>query len=322
MRNKINLDEKKVLQEYISGKSSLVLSSEFGVSKPTILKILKKHNVTRKRDRCNSLNIIKKDEFYIVERVCPSCKKTILTKSKNKTIACRNHFNKIEKNIECKKCSLESQIGTGNPFYGKKHTKKTKKEISKSRKGKGMGENNSMANPTHRKKASENLKKKWLSGDMEHARKIMSDKLKETRILGKIKSSITSKKEKEIFVFLKKRGLKVITSYRVDSKVCDIFLPNLNLIIEYFGDYWHCNPLKYDENYFNQKKNMTAKEIWNYDKLKIDLIKNNGYNLEVIWESELKHNNDKIITILNKHDTKQHFAPERSKKDTSTSTPI
>ena len=48
------------------------------------------------------------------------------------------------------------------------------------------------------------------------------------------------------------------------------------------------------------------------NKMRIDLIKNNDYNLEVIWESELKHNNDKIITILNKHDTKQHFAPERS----------
>jgi len=32
---------------------------------------------------------------------------------------------------------------------------------------------------------------------MEHVRKIMSDKLKETRRLGKIKSGITSKKEKE-----------------------------------------------------------------------------------------------------------------------------
>jgi G:T-mismatch repair DNA endonuclease (very short patch repair protein) len=312
MSNMIKLDEKKILKEYLNGKSSLVLASEFGVSKPTILKILKKNNVTRKRDRCNSLTIIKKDDFYVVERICPTCKKTILTKSKNKTIACRNHFNKIEKNMKCKKCSLESQIGTGNPFYGKNHTKKTKKEISKSRKGKGMGQNNSMSNPIHRRKVGEILRKKWSNGSMEHVRKIMSDKLKETRRLGKIKSGITSKKEKEISSLLKKKGLKVITSYRIDSKVCDIFLPDLNLIIEYFGDYWHCNPLKYDANYFNQKKNMTAKEIWNYDKSKIDLIKNNGYNLEVIWESELKHDNNKIINILNKHDTKQYFAPERS----------
>jgi hypothetical protein len=48
---------------------------------------------------------------------------------------------------------------------------------------------------------------------------------------------------------------------------------------------------------------MSAKEIWCYDKMKIDLIINYGYNLEVIWETELKSNNNKIITILNKYDT-------------------
>jgi len=281
MGNKINLDEKKVLQEYISGKSSLVLSSEFGVSKPTILKILKKHNVTRKRDRCNSLNIIKKDEFYIVERVCPSCKKTILTKSKNKTIACRNHFNKIEKNIECKKCSLESQIGTGNPFYGKKHTKKTKKEISKSRKGKGMGKNNSMAKLENREKLKEIL-------------------LKRIEI-NPINFNSRSKSEIEIFEKIKKQFTNTKHSKVLRPYICDIFIPELNLIIEYNGDYWHCNPNKYNFDYYHELKKMSAEEIWNYDKKKIDLIKSNGYNLEVIWETEYNKNPKLINKIIKKY---------------------
>ena len=50
---------------------------------------------------------------------------------------------------------------------------------------------------------------------------------------------------------------------------------------------------------------MLAKEIWDYDKQKIDLIKSYGYNLEVIWESDLKHDNNKIIEIINKYDTKK-----------------
>ena len=57
---------------------------------------------------------------------------------------------------------------------------------------------------------------------------------------------------------------------------------------------------------------MSAKEILDYDKNKIDLILSYGYNLEVVWENELKHDNKKIITILEKHDTKNKFAPERS----------
>ena len=55
MSNKITIDEKMVIREYLSGKSSLILSKEFGVSKPIILKVLNKHNITRKRDRCETL---------------------------------------------------------------------------------------------------------------------------------------------------------------------------------------------------------------------------------------------------------------------------
>lgn len=196
MGGKINLNEKKVLKEYLNGKSSLVLSSEFGVSKPVILKILKKHNVTRKRDRCSNLKINESNGYYVVERICPNCKKTILTKSKDKVIACRNHFNKLNKNNPCKKCSLELQIGNGNPFYGKKHSSKTKKQISKSRKGKGVGENNPMSDPEHREKVANMIRKKWKNGEMEHVRSIFSETMKKTRRLGKIKSVVRSKKEK------------------------------------------------------------------------------------------------------------------------------
>jgi G:T-mismatch repair DNA endonuclease (very short patch repair protein) len=42
---------------------------------------------------------------------------------------------------------------------------------------------------------------------------------------------------------------------------------------------------------------MSAKEIWKYDEEKIDLIKKSGYNLEVVWESDLK-NDDKLINKI------------------------
>ena len=294
---------KKIISEYKKGKSSLDIVKIVNLSKPTILKVLNENGLVRKRDRCSSLNIKKDGGKYYVIRKCPKCNENIKTVSKDKVIACRNHFDKLKGTSLCKPCSLKLQVGEGNPFYGKTHKKSSIKKMSESRVGKNVGESNPMANPKWREKATKNLKKKWDSGEMEHVRKIMSDKLKETRRLGKIKSGITSKKEKEIGVFLKSLGLKYVPSYRVDSKICDIYIPSLNLIIEYFGDYWHCNPNKYNEDYFNQKKNMSAKEIWDYDKMKIDLIINYGYNLEVIWETELKSNNNKIITILNKYDT-------------------
>jgi G:T-mismatch repair DNA endonuclease (very short patch repair protein) len=291
---------KKIISEYKKGKSSLDIVKIVKLSKPTILKVLNENGLVRKRDRCSSLDIKKDGEKYYVIRKCPKCNKNIKTFSKDRVIACRNHFNKLKGTSLCKPCSLKLQVGEGNPFYGKTHKKETIDEISKSRTGKHCGDANHMKKNEYRELSRNRMKSNWSKNIL--TKEKMSEQLKETRRLGKIKSGITSKKEKEIGVFLKSLGLNYIPSYRVDSKICDIYIPSLNLIIEYFGDYWHCNPNKYSEDYFNQKKNMSAKEIWDYDKMKIDLIINYGYNLEVIWETELKSNNNKIITILKKYD--------------------
>lgn len=304
MGNKINLNEEIVIREYLSGKSSLILAKEFTVSKPVILKILKKNNVTRKRDRCKSLKIEKVDEKYITKRICPNCKKEIDVVTTRPVTTCRNYFKMIKDKSVCKKCLGNVMNGKGNPFYGKKHSDKTKEQISKSRIGKATGEKNSMANTEHREKARKNLKEKWESGSLEYVRKIMSDKLKETRRLGKIKSVIRSKTEKQIANEIKKLGYIVKHSFKVDTKICDIYLPQLNLVIEYNGDYWHCNPNKYSKEYFHQVKGITAEQLWEYDKNKIDLIKNKGYNLEVVWESDYKSDKTIINNLIKKYDRK------------------
>jgi G:T-mismatch repair DNA endonuclease (very short patch repair protein) len=295
---------KKIIEEYRNGVGSTTISKKLRVSKQKVLKIVKEQNLTRKRDRCSKLSIIQEDDTFKIEKKCPMCGTIGLVTTKNKTTACRNYYNTISKKSNCKKCSLILQQGEGNSFYGKKHTEQTKKNISQNRKGKAIGQNNSMSKIEHRKKLSESLKKSWESGKLEETRKKMSEVLKKTRRQGKIKSVNKSKKENEICNMIKKMGYTIIPSLRVDTKICDIYIPKLNLIIEYFGDYWHCNPLKYDANYINVKKNLTAKEIWKYDESKLELIKSYGYNLEVIWESELKLNNDKLLTIIKKYDSK------------------
>jgi hypothetical protein len=303
---------KKIISEYNKGKSSLDIVKIVKLSKPTILKVLNNEGLVRKRDRCSELKIEEIGKDYVVNRICPKCGNSITTKSKDKIIACRNHFNKINNGSLCRPCSIEQQKGSGNPFYGKKHTTKSLEKISNSRKGKGVGLNNAMSNEKWRIKATENLIKKWKSGDLESTRKKMSETMKQTRRLGKIKSVVTSKKELEILSCIRNLGIEAQHSFRVDTKICDIFIPKFNLIIEYFGDYWHCNPNKYSYDYVNKKKNMSAQEIWDYDGKKVDLIIGYGYNLEVIWETDLKHNNKKIIEIITKYDTKIRFAPERS----------
>jgi len=299
--------EKKIISEYKKGKSSLEIVKIVGLSKPTILKVLNKHNLVRKRDRCSTLDIKKDGEKYYVTRKCPKCDKDIKTTSKDKVIACRNHFNKLEGTSLCKPCSLKLQVGEGNPFFGKKHTKESLKKMSKSKTGQYTGDQNHMKQEKYRQMSRDIMRSNWDNGILD--RKVISEQMKQTQRSGKIKSVITSKREKEIVKEIKQLGYNPIHSYRVDSKICDVYIPSLNLIIEYFGDYWHCNPKKYESDFFNKKKGKFAWELWDYDKNKIDLIKSYGYNLEVVWEGDLKLNNKLINIILQKYVTKLTSTP-------------
>jgi very-short-patch-repair endonuclease len=71
-----------------------------------------------------------------------------------------------------------------------------------------------------------------------------------------------------------------------------------NNIIEYYGDLFHANPKIYTENDIPVKwrsEQKIAKDIWEYDKLKESTIREHGYNLLVIWESEVKENKYRVL---------------------------
>lgn len=57
-----------------------------------------------------------------------------------------------------------------------------------------------------------------------------------------------------------------------------------NKIIEFNGDYWHCNPRKYKEDYINKTTKMTAKEIWKKDEEKKRIAEKFGYKVYYVWE--------------------------------------
>lgn len=67
----------------------------------------------------------------------------------------------------------------------------------------------------------------------------------------------------------------------------DFVIPELKLCIEFNGDYWHCNPNKYNPLYEHKQSGLLAKDIWENDKIKIETIKEQrGYDVIVIWESD------------------------------------
>ena len=69
----------------------------------------------------------------------------------------------------------------------------------------------------------------------------------------------------------------------------------LKKCIEFNGDYWHCNPIKYNETYIHPIIKLSAKDIWKKDFLKNKWNIDRGYNVLVIWESEYRKYPQQVI---------------------------
>jgi very-short-patch-repair endonuclease len=235
--------------------------------------------------------------IWLGERTCPRCEKNIKYSSTERFYVIRNIKLAINKKTLCLKCSTS---GKNNPFFGKKHTSEVKKKISKSRKGKGCGANNSMNNPIHRQKISQILKQKYKNGELESLKEIQKKTMIQSRIDGKLKNAPISKLEIEIQNKLREKNIDFEPQFKINSKPFDFFIKEYNLLVEFNGDYFHANPTKYDANYLNKKKKMFAWELWKIDEIKKQEAIDNGYNFLTIWESDYKKNkNDSINKIIN-----------------------
>ena len=61
-----------------------------------------------------------------------------------------------------------------------------------------------------------------------------------------------------------------------------------NHIIEVYGDYWHCNPIKYEDDFMHHHFNMTAVERRKLDEARVKYLESLGYNVTIVWESNLQ----------------------------------
>ena len=69
-----------------------------------------------------------------------------------------------------------------------------------------------------------------------------------------------------------------------------------NKIIEFYGDYFHGNPELYNKNKIigSKYKHFSAEDAWKKDSDRINLIKNQGYDILIIWENDYKKDKEKI----------------------------
>lgn len=78
-----------------------------------------------------------------------------------------------------------------------------------------------------------------------------------------------------------------IKNYMVGKNFFPDFLYE-DKIIEFYGDYWHKNPKKYDDSEQNLK-------IRKYDALRCSILAELGYIVKIVWEDEYRENKEKVI---------------------------
>ena len=70
-----------------------------------------------------------------------------------------------------------------------------------------------------------------------------------------------------------------------------------NKLIEFYGDYWHCNPSmnRFKPSYYHPYLHCTAQEKWNLDHERIQKFKDAGFETKIVWEQDYLKNKEQII---------------------------
>lgn len=88
---------------------------------------------------------------------------------------------------------------------------------------------------------------------------------------------------------LEEIGLAYRPQHLINGKFCvDAFVPSLNLVIQFDGDYWHGNPQKFTA------LNSTQERAVRYDRAHDAYMARCGYSVMRIWESDFKKRPDAV----------------------------
>jgi len=57
-------------------------------------------------------------------------------------------------------------------------------------------------------------------------------------------------------------------------------------VVEFYGDYWHCNENMFEPDEMNISIGKLAKDVWAADNNRIKYIQDKGYSVLIVWENE------------------------------------
>lgn len=211
-----------------------------------------------------------------VKKPCETCGKLI------------PHYNRFC-SVECTAVWRKTLTGENGLWYGKTHSIKSKEKMSKVQ-SQWLEENGHWATGTH-------LSKKTKSKISKTRKKLGLSKGKNNPMYGKthtpeaikkiFKHKPMNKLEKLVADWLDEHNIVYTFQFFINTDgVCksyDFKLKDTNTILEVHGDYWHggSGVSKHHFDVDTTKKN---------DELKKQMAIDNGYNVIVLWEHDIKKN--------------------------------
>lgn len=105
--------------------------------------------------------------------------------------------------------------------------------------------------------------------------------------LARNKRSRDTRGERQVAALLRAAGLEVSTNVRIGRWAVDILVGS-GIVVEVFGDYWHCNPALFAPEDHNRSLGCTAAEKWAKDLARARSLIALGYRVWIVWEGELR----------------------------------
>jgi very-short-patch-repair endonuclease len=132
------------------------------------------------------------------------------------------------------------------------------------------------------KKANKNPK------TIEKRRRAAIERLKNMPVV----SSLNIKFEEK----LKNKNIVFEKEHRIDYYIVDFCFPSKKIVVEVDGDYWHGNPLIYNET--GKILNKMQRRVVGKDKAEKTYLTNRGWKLIRFWEKDINENIDKCIDVV------------------------
>lgn len=203
---------------------------------------------------------------------------------------CGKRISRHNKTDRCRSCAV---TGENNPFFGQKHNEETCSRMKSAAKA---------------RERSTYFPKRPTSEELSRARQNYWRRLpsKERAIrlssfiaAGQIHNKKSSKTSIENWVAEILSGLGVIYERNIQLGRYNVdFLISQATIIECFGDYWHCNPKIYSEDYYHPSLHIKAAEKWTKDQQRLAALTALGFTCYILWERDIKSNQSLVRSKL------------------------